>query len=282
MFTLKIQNAKGELYELTHHTEKYAVLDVQGLTPPKISVNTSSGGVLDGSFFNSARAEPRNIVITLDLRGRIEQNRREVYRIFTLKKPCTVYFKNVNADVRIEGFVEAIESDIFSSREQMQISLICPRVYFEDAQAMLTELSRVLRKWEFPFSVSEPVPIAEINSTPICEVNNLGEAVTGAVFTVEILETITEFTIYSTTTGESFGVHFVFVEGDIITISTIPGQKSVTIRRGDQVVNAINWLTDGSKWLTLELGENIFTYSTSSTYAAARITITSTNLYGGV
>lgn len=282
MFTLKIKNSLGELYELTHHHEKYVVIGVEGLTPPPISVNTSTGGVLDGSFFNSARAQQRNIVITVLLQGLIEKNRAELYRIFTLKKPCELYFKNVNRDVKIECYVESIESDLFVAQEQVQISLICPRAYFEDAETILTELSTIYDRFRFPFSITQPIPLAKIAETPMCVIENAGDAETGAIFEVTIKQSLTEFTIHSTTTGESFGVHFVFVAGDIVTIDTIAGEKSVKIKRGEQEENLINWITDGSKWLKLALGTNRFTLTTSLTPTSADVMVYSHSLYGGV
>ena len=33
-FTLKIENTKGEIFELTHNTKDYVVAGIQGLTRP--------------------------------------------------------------------------------------------------------------------------------------------------------------------------------------------------------------------------------------------------------
>ena len=120
MFTLKIESSLG-LVELTHDLNNYAVVGVQGLTPPPTTINTAIAGSIDGSFFNSARVESRNIVITVILAGDIEANRQRLYRIFPRKMPVTIYFKNKNRDVKISGYVEALEGDLFTQQEQMQI-----------------------------------------------------------------------------------------------------------------------------------------------------------------
>ena len=44
MFTLKIQNTNGEIWELTHNSPNYHVTEVQGLTPPPTAVNTATAG----------------------------------------------------------------------------------------------------------------------------------------------------------------------------------------------------------------------------------------------
>ena len=56
LFTLKIQNARNEIFELTHDSKNYSVISVQGLAPPQTVVNTSTGGLIDGTFFNSGGA----------------------------------------------------------------------------------------------------------------------------------------------------------------------------------------------------------------------------------
>ena len=178
-FTLKIENTKGEIFELTHNTKDYVVAGVQGLTRPQTSVNTSACAGIDGSFFNSARMEQRNIVIDLVLRGDIEGNRQKLYRIFPAKTPCTVYFKNHNRDVKIKGYVETLEGDLFVSKEKMQISIICPKPFWEDMQALYDELSSLVNRFTFPFSIEEPIPIAVINGNSGITIENKGDVETG-------------------------------------------------------------------------------------------------------
>ena len=74
IFTLIIKNYKGETYELTHNYERYYVKSITGLTPPSAVINTSVSGSYDGSFYNSSRLEQRNIVITVGLKGEVEEN----------------------------------------------------------------------------------------------------------------------------------------------------------------------------------------------------------------
>ncbi|MBQ1574074.1 MAG: phage tail family protein, partial [Clostridiales bacterium] len=152
MYSLKIENTNGEIFELTHDFSNYYVTDVSGLTPPATTINTAKAGIIDGTFFNSASVEERNIVISLTINGDIEANRQKLYRIFPRKTACTVYFKNANRDVKIQGYVETIESDLFSKREKAQISIICPRPYFEDLATIYAELAATLSMFEFPFA----------------------------------------------------------------------------------------------------------------------------------
>ena len=282
MFSLKIENANGEIFELTHDSENYNIIGVQGLTPPPIVINASTGGNVDGTFYNSSRLNQRNIVITIVLNGDIEGNRQRLYQIFNLKKPCTIYFKNTNRDVKIQGYVETLEADLFTQREQVQVSIICPRPYFEDLNTIYTELSQIIRMFEFPFEIEQPIPFSEIEENPLCTIINAGDAESGFVMRLSFTATITELKIYNTTTQKFIGFDYTFLDQDELTINTMSGQMGVTLIRDGQEINLLNFIAANSSWLKLALGENKFTYTTSDFTECVNITFITTTLYGGV
>lgn len=141
MFTLKIKNNRGEIFELTHNRRRYSVLNITGLTLPQCSINTSSAGTSDGSEYNSSHLNPRNIVITLALEGDIETNRQQLYRMFPLHSPVTLFYRTYNRDLHIDGYVETIDGGLFEQRETIQISLICPDPYFRDSHPITGQTS---------------------------------------------------------------------------------------------------------------------------------------------
>lgn len=132
MFTLKIKNNRGEIYELTHNRRQYSILDITGLTLPQCNVNMISSAGQDGGEYSSSHLNPRNIVITLALEGDIEANRQMLYTIFPLHSPVTVYYQTFNRDLYIDGYLEGIDGGLFAQRETMQISIICPDPYFRN------------------------------------------------------------------------------------------------------------------------------------------------------
>ena len=284
MFTFKIENANGEIFEITHNTTNYAIIGIQGLTPPATAVNTSTGGAIDGTFYNSSRVEQRNIVIDIVLNGDIETNRQRLYKMFNIKKPCTIYFANANRNVQIVGYVETFDGDLFSMREQMQISIICPRPYFEDLEMIYTELSEIVRMFEFPFAIeeSDPIPFSEIVDYPLCTIYNGGDVECGCIMTVEISDDVQGLTIYNSTSQTFFGLTYSFVSGDTVTINTSSGHMGVTLTRDGSIINLLNYITEGSTWFRLIVGENDFTFTTTVGTDAVRIVFATANLYGGV
>lgn len=285
MYSLKIENTNGEIFELTHDFSNYYVTDVSGLTPPATTINTAKAGIIDGTFFNSASVEERNIVISLTINGDIEANRQKLYRIFPRKTACTVYFKNANRDVKIKGYVETIECDPFVMREKAQISIICPRPYFEDLATIYAELAATLSLFEFPFAIEEdnPIPFSEATDYPIAEIMNEGDAEAGCIISIEINDTIQGIKIINTSTQQFFYLDSAFVDHDKITISTISGQMGVTRERGGTKTNILNYVGANSTWLRLAPGVNYFTYTIDDGDTEdVEITFEATTLYGGV
>ena len=282
MFTLKIENANGDIFELTHDTQNYAIIGVQGLTPPATTVNTSTGGTIDGTFYNSSRVEQRNLVIDIVLRGDIEGNRQRLYKIFNIKKQCTIYFTNANRNVQIVGYVETLEGNLFELGETMQISIICPRPFFEDLETIYNELSQIVRMFEFPFSISDPIPFSEIVDYPLCTINNSGDVECGCTMSITIGDTVTGFTIYNTTNQTFMGFNYSFEDGDEITINTNSGQMSATLIRAGQKTNLLNYITKNSTWFRLSVGDNDFTFTTTAGGESVLIIFATANLYGGV
>ena len=138
MYTLKIKNHRGEIYELTHN-RRYAIMDISGLLLPQCDVNTTPAGTQDGDEYSSSRLNRRNIVINMVLQGDIEANRQRLYTIFPLHSPVTVYFRTANRDLQIDGYLEIIDGSPFEKRESVQISIICPDPYFRDRHPVTAE-----------------------------------------------------------------------------------------------------------------------------------------------
>lgn len=138
MYTLKIKNHRGEIYELTHN-RRYAIMNISGLLLPQCNVNTTPAGTQDGDEYSSSRLNRRNIVINMVLQGDIEANRQHLYTIFPLHSPVTVYFRTANRDLQIDGYLEIIDGSPFEKRESVQISIICPDPYFRDGHPVTAE-----------------------------------------------------------------------------------------------------------------------------------------------
>ena len=285
IFTLRIKNHKDEIYELTHDYDHYYVMSVTGLTPPATTINTTVSGIHDGSYYNSSRVQQRNIVITVGLRGKVEENRQRLYSIFPLKKECTVYYKNQNRDLKIRGYVETIEADIFVQQESVQISIICPNPFFEGITSISEDIRKVQPLFEFPFSITEPIPFGNILRVPTCVINNIGDVECGCVFHFRFYEYTNYLCIKNEVTHEYMDLqHAGFMDGDELFINTNFGNLRIILYRFDgEEINLLPYLKNGSSWIHLESGLNMITFSINEGhYEGVSAKVEYTPLYGGV
>ena len=151
MFICKVENTRNNILTLTQNEDNFQVLKITGLNPPKAQINTTKMATLDGKKFNSSTLNERNIVITVKLNGDVEKNRIRLYSFFRPKEWCKFYYKNSSRNVFIEAYTENVECDLFTNKEVMQISLLCPEPYFKDVQEIIDDISKILSKFEFPF-----------------------------------------------------------------------------------------------------------------------------------
>lgn len=186
MYSLMIETKQGGTVELTHNPN-YTITHISGLLPPHNGINISTAGTQPGGEYNSHHVEVRNIVITLYLEGNIEANRQRLYTLFPYESPCTIYFQNKNRNVRISGYVELIDGDPFTKRETIQISILCPKPFWEGLQQIQAELSRSLSGFEFPFTAPEDgVVISGSYPHPVGIVSNPGTVEVGFVAEIRV------------------------------------------------------------------------------------------------
>lgn len=285
MFTLKIENIKNTILELTQNEDKYQVLSVKGLNPPNAQINRSTVAGLDGSKFNSSKLEERNIVITLKLNGDIETNRINLYKYFNTKQWCKIYYKNENRDVYIEGYVETCECDFFTNNEIMQISIICPNPYFKGMEEIVDDISKSIAAFEFPFAIdSTGIEFSTIDNSKITNVYNNSESETGVIIVIDVLNNCDKIQIKNVSTGETFTLNYNFLEDDKITIDTNKGSKSISLLRNAQTINLFSGLTSDSTFFQLSIGDNYFSYlvDNGTNDDAIHIVFKHYTLYGGV
>ena len=89
-------------------------------------------------------------------------------------------------------------------------------------------------------------------------------------------------TIYNALTGEYMQISGDIQKGDIITITTKTGNKTVTLEREGVVTNIINRLVSGSTWLNLKTGENKFYVRASDGLNRIKVRLIHRNAYLGV
>lgn len=282
MYTLTIENYKGEQLQLSQN-QNYSITSIEGLSPPTANINTSVNANFDGSIYRSSRLNERNIVIQLAIEGNVEANRIALYQYVKVKKKCTIYYQNGSRDVSIVGYVESMDIAIFEEKETVQISIICPRPYFADVTETSLNMSMTSNLFEFPFSIPEEgIEFSILQAGQESQIQNLGDVETGALIVFHATGPTSNPAIYNVITGESFKVNVNMEAGDILTISTIDGEKAVNLTVNGVSSNAINYVERGSTWLKFDSGLNLMLYSADTFPQNLDCYIQFNNLYEGV
>lgn len=273
---------------------------ISGLGPAKATVNTTSLANGDGSLFNSSRVEERNIVLSLILAQAksIEDSRQRAYRLFPIKREITLVVETDNRTVCTTGYVESNEPDIFSSRESQSISILCPDPNFYkygDEAIQKTTLSGVEPLFEFPFSnesLTEPmIEFGKIRDNRETTIVYEGDHEIGVNVTVHAIGPASNFMIYNSRTREIMRIHSdKLIEltgkdigyGDDIIISTIRGNRKITLSRNGDVINILNCIERSTDWIRLLPGENLIAFTCDSGSENLYITIENRTVYEGV
>jgi len=282
MYTLKVKNHNGEILNLSSNPN-YIVYKIEGLQPPAVTINSSKNATSDGSTVNSKSVNDRNIVIYTTIEGDVEKNRINLYKYFPLKKTVTLYYKNDTRDVYIEGEVELIECDLFAEKQRAQISLICPQPYFKAIDELISYFNEISALFSFPFSIPESgTEISVITANIRKSIFNTGDVDTGLVITLYAIGEVVNPVIYDVFERTHIMLNMTLQASDQVIINTNVGKKSITLIRDGNSSNIMGYMSADSKWFTLSVGDNVFTYGADSGSSNMQLSFRTSLLYGGV
>lgn len=276
------------------------VRSITGLGPPKANASMTDLATMDGSIFNSARVEKRNIVISMyfTFAPTIEDARQQTYKYFPIKKPLTFLIETDNRIVETVGVVETNEPDIFSKMESNQISLVCADPYFYSAGengVNITVFFGIEPLFEFEFSnesLDEPMlEFGSIENETEKTVYYDGDSEIGVTMTIHALGEAGDITIYNTGTREVMKIYVDkiraltgsgIIAGDDIIITTVRGNKTIQLLRNGKYSNILNALDKDSDWFQLTKGENIFAFTAETGEENLQFQIENRIIYEGV
>ena len=158
MFNLTFENERGDTLELSPAsdlTTPYAIVDIDGINPPKATINTSQLALIDGAQFNSAKLEMRTINAAFVIQDEAAANRVNVYKVLKTKHPIKVSYQSETRDVFVNGYVESIDVEYGGNPQQVSVAILCPYPYWQDAQSIVNELSQLIAMFHFAFASTE-------------------------------------------------------------------------------------------------------------------------------
>lgn len=277
-----------------------AITKIEGLGPVKADINSTEISSGDGARFNSARISTRNIVFTFRLleAPTVEDSRQKTYKYFPIKTNVTLLFETDNRLCQITGYVESNKPNIFSEEEDTQISIICPNPYFismSNGGMNTVVFFGDEPVFEFPFSnesLTDPLIVfgnIKLRQEEIVPYD--GDSEVGFTIKMHALGEVRQITIYNTKTRETMKIDTDILNeitgsgitaGDEITISTIKGDKHITLLRNGEEINILNALGKDVDWFQLAKGDNRFAYICEYGAENLEFSINYQTLYEGV
>ena len=252
---IKVENYLGQQLELKN------VISVDGLAPAGATINTSTAGLSDGTFFNSSYTNQRNIVLTIVPDGDAESARLTLWKYFKPKHKTRLYFKTRTRDVYIDGYTEAVEGSPYSMKAAYSISIICPMPFFTDVNPSVYVQDYVTNAFAFPVNIPEEgLVLGSIQANDVDAVN-FGEEKTGLIVKIKANGEIVNPSIVNVTSREVFKLNIDLHDGDLVTIDSRRGSKSITLERDGFTYNILNDMSKDSTWLTVSQGQNMFRFS---------------------
>lgn len=244
---------------------------VTGLNPPDVDLFIGDYA-RDGGYFQGRRVGLRNVVVTIDLNpnpalGETVSGLRElIYKLFLDPRVNADFIQFIlrEDDGRsryVVGYVEKIESDLFSAERQVQISMLCPDPYIRDL--IETVLSNPSGWITVPFSYA-------------------GTAETG--FRTVIAVNSNTGTLTLENNARTMVLTYAFLAGDVVTINTVRGARTITLTRASVTTSIAAYLSPLSRWLDLHSQANTMTVygATTSVRPAAITELKYTAAYWGV
>lgn len=276
---VKIENDRGEVLNFGASSRYIAMLT--GTGPPGATINRAKVSVSDGTRFNSATVNERELLLTVYIVRDIARARLNLYRFIATKSHVKIYYLADGLEVFIEGYVETAEVNPWETNQNVQVSIICPMPFWQDVASTYTDASQVSKLFEFPFAIDEEgVELSTINTGSSTLIENGGTVEAGVTFVITATVQSTNPRIHNLSTGEYIGVHATLEPGDQLEICTVTGSKRITHIRGGVRTNYINALMLGSKWLQMAIGANEYSYTVDS--GECELGVYHTNMYTGV
>jgi hypothetical protein len=228
-------------------SDPYYVKSITGLEPPGRDVAIAS--TASGGKFQGVTVQDREVVVLIGLNPDEEKGQTVKFLRDNL---YTMLYTGYDPKVDIQliagifpichefAYVSNFEASIFDANPAVQITFTCLNPTFRAFSAMRYN----------PSDLSEKAP----------NVYNFGTAETGFQFAVKFVDTMSGWFIKQAE-HQGIGMEFdmVFHNGDVLAVSTIPGQRYVHWNKArGKVQNRLDILKPSAEWIQLHPGNNHF------------------------
>lgn len=246
-----VETSQGKeiLLPLTEVSSGIILANIQGLDPTKATLTSTNFAMRDGSTFQAARRESRDIILQMRLDSRyggesIAAIRRELYEVFMPKTELQLSFSQSDfPTTQITGRIEDVESPRFTRNPYFAVSIHCNDPDFVDP--------------EYTMQAGEGYGSTMV----LWDIDYVGTVDSGIEFEIDISGSGTSsgFVLQQNTPrGDTRRIIFdtPLQNYDRIHIHTHPGEKEVEVARAGSRTSILYAIDPQSEWPILEPGTN--------------------------
>jgi hypothetical protein len=245
---VEVRTSQGGLLllPLDDDSNGFFIKEIDGLDPVKATLVSSSSAGVDGAQYHSSRRDPRNILVKMGVEPdwidtTITELRKRLYEFFMPKLLVTLRFvMDDGFYVEIPARVESFNWPLFVKEPDINLSLMCFDPDFVDPHVVQASGMSVSSEAENKITYS-------------------GTVDTGGVFTVRPDRALNAFTFYLRSPDgllQILDFSIPLLANDKLKISTVTGNKYVTLTRGGTESSALYGVSPQSAWLTFQNGDN--------------------------
>lgn len=246
---LDITNRRGMTLslEMEENDSGYQIADIDGLTPVKaILVSTSYAGQ-NGEQYQSSRRGPRDVKIKLDLQptglSTFTSLREGLYTYLMPQQQVRLrFYKESGLYVDLTGVVEDHTAPLFVEDPEVTVTLRCFQPDFLDPRIVIRSGNSV-------------------DTTVNTAINYPGNLEASTIIRLFVNRALEDFTIYNTPEdGVLRKMDFSgdLIAGDELIISSVHGAKGITLKRSGVSSSYLFGRTPQSAWIELFEGVNQF------------------------
>lgn len=282
MNEIRFVNEKGNVLAIGNSSE-FDLIDIAGTSPPKANINTGTITGFDGATYIGSSVNMRNIILTLQVNGDIEENRLNLYDCFKIKRKGILYYSSDLIDVKIEAYVESVDAPPMNWPVTAVISLLCPQPYFEALDEIIADISSIDYQLTFPLELfSTGIQFGILTPLQTVNIINPGDIPIGMIIKYTATGSVVKPKVINTVTLEFIELDTTLISGDVITITTEYGKKRIERNRSGVITNLFNALVVGSTFLQLNEGDNVLYGTSESGSSALMMAIQYRPRYAGV
>lgn len=264
MYKLVFVSRWGDSIDLTNNPYAW-LINADGLTQATTTISDVVVPGVDGDTINNIQANPRGILLDLRIKNgvNVETAKKTILGIIKLKQLCSLLWTQNGRTWKISGTVESVDMPRYNNAVTLQVAIHCAQPFWTDVNETTSDIeeSKPLHYFtDYPddmlYFPEDGIVLSEIDTSRTRTIVNTGDVSTGLEIEVLAYKTVTN-PLLTSETGAFFGVGyaakpFVMAPGDVLKISTVAGEKSVTMNG----VSYIDYIKPRSTWLQLAAGEN--------------------------